>query len=87
MFEKLFGNFKNIGSKLKSGWNLGKKIFSKLGKTIRTFKSIDDPIEKSAFKQQIGDIIGDIPSKILLNPVTEFLVSKNENDYIDNWED
>jgi hypothetical protein len=96
MFKKLFGNFKNIGSKIKSGWNLGKKIFkdivpyafTQLGETIRTFKSIEDPIEKQSFKEQIGDLIGDIPSKILLNPITEFLVSKKEdNNYVDNWED
>jgi len=28
MFGKLFGNFKNIGDKLRTGWNIGKKIFT-----------------------------------------------------------
>lgn len=99
MFKKLFGNFKNIGEKFRKGYNIGRKIYSTIKKilplaigqipeTISTFKSIKDPIEKSAFKEQIGDVIGKIPSNILLNPVTEFLVKKKDEDpFIDDWED
>ena len=94
MFGKLFRKFKNIGSKIKTGFNIGRKVIkeiipyglTQLGETIRTYKSIDDPIEKEAFKEQIGDVIGNIPSKILLNPITEFLVKKKDNDF-DDWED
>ena len=90
MFKKLIGNFVNLGHKMKSRIRLGHKIikdaFYKIADTISTYKSIDDPIEKSAFKEQIGDIIGNIPSKILLNPITEFFVSK-KNDTFDDWED
>ena len=97
MFNKLFGSFQNIGEKLKSGWNIGKKIFStiknilplaieKISDTISSYKSIDDPVEKSAFKEQIGDVIGKLPSNILLNPITEFFSTK-KNDEFDDWED
>ena len=94
MFRKLIGNFVNLGDKMKSGFRIGHKIikdvlpyaFTQIGETIRTYKSIDDPIEKSAFKEQIGDIIGNVPSQILLNPITEFFGSK-KNDIIDDWED
>jgi len=100
MFGKLFGSFKNIGDKLKYGWNIGKRIynsvksilpiipvaFDKIKDTIGTYKGIDDPIEKTAFKDQIGDIIGKIPSNILLNPITEFFVKKKEDNF-DDWED
>ena len=94
MFRKLIGNFVNLGDKMKSGFRIGHKIikdvlpyaYTQIGETIRTYKSIDDPIEKSAFKEQIGDIIGNIPSQILLNPITEFFGSK-KNDIIDDWED
>jgi len=94
MFGKLFTKFKNIGSKIRAGFNIGKKIIkeiipyglTQLNETIRTYKSIEDPVEKEAFKEQIGDIIGNIPSKILLNPITEFLVKKKDNDF-DDWED
>ncbi len=99
MFGKLLGSFKNIGDKMKYGWNIGKRIFKtvktilplalgQIPETISTYKSITDPIEKQSFKEQIADVIGKIPSKILLNPFTEFLVNKKEEDpYIDNWED
>lgn len=99
MFGKLFGSFRNIGEKIKTGFNIGRKIYSTIKKilplaigqipeTISTFKSIDDPIEKKAFKEQIGDVIGKIPSNILLNPITEILVKKKEEDpYINDWED
>ena len=99
MFGKLFGNFKNIGDKIKYGWNIGKRVFKtvkqilpmalgQIPETIRTYKNIEDPIEKKGFKQQIGDIIGTIPTNILLNPITEFLVKKKEeNPYTDDWED
>ena len=94
MFGKLFTKFKNIGSKIRTGFNIGKKVikdilpyaFQQIGETISTYKSIEDPVEKEAFKEQIGDIIGNIPSKILLNPITEFLVKKKDNDF-DDWED
>ena len=94
MFRKLIGNFVNLGDKIKSGFRIGHKIikdvlpyaYTQIGETISTYKSIDDPIEKSAFKEQIGDIIGNIPSQILLNPITEFFGSK-KNDIIDDWED
>ena len=94
MFRKLIGNFVNLGDKMKSGFRIGHKIikdvlpyaYTQIGETIRTYKSIDDPIEKSAFKEQIGDIIGNVPSQILLNPITEFFASK-KNDIIDDWED
>jgi len=33
MFKKLFGTFKSIGEKIKSGYNIGKKIFS-IGKSL-----------------------------------------------------
>ena len=33
MFGKLFGSFKNIGDKIRTGWNLGKKIFT-VGKEL-----------------------------------------------------
>jgi hypothetical protein len=33
MFGKLFGSFKSIGDKLRTGWNIGKKIFS-VGKEL-----------------------------------------------------
>jgi hypothetical protein len=93
MFKKLFGNFKNIGSKIKTGWNIGRKIFKdilpyafgQIGETISTYKSIEDPLEKQAFKEQIGDIIGNIPSQIILNPVTEFFVKKKDDNF-DDWE-
>ena len=99
MFGKLFGSFKNLGSKLKSGFNIGKKIFSiakkilplalgQIPETISTYKSIEDPIEKKAFKEQISDVIGKIPSNILLNPITEYLVKKKEADpYSDDWDE
>jgi len=95
MFRKLVGNFVNLGDKIKSGFRIGHKIikdvlpyaFTQIGETIRTYKGIDDPIEKTAFKEQIGDVIGDIPSQILLNPITEFFVSKKDNDIFDDWED
>jgi len=94
MFGKLFTKFKNIGSKIRTGFNIGKKVikdilpyaFQQIGETISTYKSIEDPVEKQAFKDQIGDVIGNIPSKILLNPITEFLVKKKDNDF-DDWED
>jgi hypothetical protein len=94
MFRKLIGNFVNLGDKMKSAFRIGHKIikdvlpyaFTQLGETMRTYKSIDDPIEKSAFKEQIGDLIGNVPSQILLNPITEFFASK-KNDTFDDWED
>jgi hypothetical protein len=97
MFGKLFGSFKNIGDKLKYGWNIGKRIYNNvkgilpvaidtIKETIETYKGIDDPIEKEAFKDQIGDVIGKIPSNILLNPITEFFVKKKEDNF-DDWED
>jgi len=96
MFKNLFRNinFQNIGSKIKTGFNIGRKIFKdilpyafgQLGETISTYKSIEDPVEKQAFKEQIGDIIGPIPSKIILNPVTEFFAKKKDDNY-DNWDD
>lgn len=93
MFKKLFGSFKNIGNKIKTGFNIGRKIFKdilpyafgQIGETISTYKSIEDPIEKQAFKKQIGDIIGNIPSQIILNPVTEFFVKKKDDNF-DDWE-
>ena len=33
MFGKLFGSFKNIGDKIRTGWHLGKKIFT-VGKEL-----------------------------------------------------
>lgn len=96
MFKSIFNkiNFKNIGSKLRTGFNIGKKIFkeiiplafSKIKETIQTSKSISDPIEKEGFKDQISDVIGRIPTKLILNPITEFLVEER-NDEFQNWED
>ena len=37
MFSKLFGAFKNIGSKLKSSFNIGRKIFSAGKRLYNTF--------------------------------------------------
>ena len=99
MFSKLFGAFQNIGSKLKTGLNIGRKIYSiakkilplalgQIPETISTYKSIENPIEKKAFKEQIADVIGKIPSNILLNPITEFLVKKKDEDpYSDDWDE
>ena len=96
MFKNIFTKirFKNIGSKIRSTYNLGKKIFKeiiplafdKIKETIQTSKSISDPIEKEAFKEQVSDVIGKIPTKLILNPITEFLVSE-KNDEFQNWED
>jgi hypothetical protein len=97
MFKNIFNriNFKNIGSKIRTGFNIGKKIFKeiiplafgKIKETIQTSKSISDPIEKHAFKEQVSDVIGKIPTKLILNPITEFLVpERNEFDF-ENWED
>lgn len=96
MFKNIFNriNFKNIGSKLRSTYNLGKKIFKeiiplafgKIKETIQTSKSISDPIEKEAFKEQVSDVIGKFPTKLILNTITEFLVpERNEFDF-ENWD-
>lgn len=37
MFSKLFGTFKNIGSKLKSAFNIGRKIFGVGKRLFNTF--------------------------------------------------
>ena len=94
MFGKLFGSFIRYGDKIKKGFNIGRKIikeilpyaFNQIGETLRTYKSIDNSIEKEAFKEQIGDVIGKLPSKILLNSFTELLVNKKKDNF-DDWED
>jgi len=95
MYKNIFNRFgfKNIGSKIRSTYNLGKKIFrqiiplafDKIKETIQTSKSITDPIEKEAFKEQVSDVIGKFPTKLILNPITEFLVSE-KNDEFENWD-
>ena len=48
MFQKIKNLFSNIGSKIKSGYNLGKKI---IGKIYNWFKPIEQPKPKSLYEK------------------------------------